>query len=127
MRLYLSIVVIHFIEHLAQMFELYVLGYTRAESLGLIGLAFPLLVRSEWLHYWFAVFTLYGLLKYKFSPTAIYLQTSHLIEHTILLTQYLLAFSPTGIGGIWFARIELHFIYNLIVLVAMCRGRGVLL
>ena len=125
MRLFLSVVIVHFIEHLAQMFELYILHLTRAESLGLIGLAFPHLVRSEWLHYAFAWYTLYGLIKFKFSPTAIYLQTFHFIEHVVLLSQYLLAFTPTGIGGIWFTRIELHFAYNLIVLIAMCRSRGV--
>ena len=126
MRLFLAIVGLHFAEHLAQMIEVYALGYPRSESLGLIGLIFPYLVRSEWLHYAFAWYTLYGLMKYRFSTTAIYLQTFHFIEHVILLSQYLLAFTPTGIGGIWFLRIELHFFYNLIVIGAMfLKRRGV--
>jgi hypothetical protein len=49
----------------------------------------------------------------------IYLQHYHHIEHLLLLTQAMLGFKATGIGGIWFPRIELHFFYNLVVMIPM--------
>jgi hypothetical protein len=47
------------------------------------------------------------------------LQHYHHLEHLILLTQAILGFKATGIGGLWFPRIELHFFYNAVVMIAM--------
>lgn len=125
MKLFLVIVTAHFAEHLAQLFELYVLGFSRMESMGILGLWMPWLMRSEWLHYLYALVMLIGLywLKREVNNSwwqrTINLQHYHHIEHLILLTQAILGFKATGIGGLWFPRIELHFFYNAVVMISM--------
>ena len=119
MKLFYTVLKLHFLEHLAQMIQVYILNMPRTESLGLIGLWFPYLIRSEWLHFGFAIYTLNGIYRYTNNKTAFYLQLFHTVEHIILINQYFLGYAATGIGGIWFPRIELHFFYNLIVLLPL--------
>lgn len=126
------VIAFHFAEHLAQMFELYVLHLPRRSSLGLLGLWQPNLVHSEWLHYGHALYMLLGM--YYFRPKtnskiwwkrAIALQQFHHFEHLLLLAQAMAGVAMgarTSIGGLFFARIELHFFYNLMVLVPMILG-----
>jgi hypothetical protein len=124
-KLFLGVVMAHFAEHLAQIFQLYILSWSRQNCLGILGLWQPALMRSEWLHYLYALSMLIGLyyLRPQFnqiwSQRTINLQHYHHLEHLILLTQAIFGFKTTGIGGIWFPRIELHFFYNAVVMIAM--------
>lgn len=119
------IVLFHFLEHSTQIYQLYFLHWSRPDSLGILGLLYPFLIKSELLHLSYAIYMLGGLYYFKskiknhFWNLATNLQSLHLIEHLILMFQFLLGFKPTGIGGLWFPRIELHFFYNLIVLIPM--------
>jgi hypothetical protein len=80
----------------AQVCQIWLLGYTKAAAHGLIGAEWPWLVTSEWLHYLFAVTMLFGLIlllpgfrgrAHAFWAVALVLQTWHLIEHQVLLIQ----------------------------------------
>lgn len=126
MKIFLAVVVFHFVEHIAQMVQLYALHWLRPECLGILGLWFPWLIHSELLHLAYAVYMLGGLywfdLKNRYWVCARYLQSFHLTEHVILMAQLLLLLERTGIGGLWFPRIELHFVYNLMVFVPMMMG-----
>lgn len=140
MKIFLSIVLIHFFEHVTQLIELYVLHWPRPECMGILGVLYPWLMRSESLHLTYAVYMLWGLYHFRsrfvneysytkadrrfqvnnhWWTTATNLQSYHLTEHVILMTQMMAGYKPTGIGGLWFPRIELHFIYNLMVLIPM--------
>ena len=55
------IVLAHWAEHLVQAFQVYVLGWPLKESLGLVGMAFPALVKTELMHYAYAFVMLVGL------------------------------------------------------------------
>jgi hypothetical protein len=122
-KLFLTIVTVHFVEHLAQIYQLYFLHWERSQCKGALGLWQPWLMHSETLHYTYAVFMLIGLFYLKernvWWRRAYYLQHYHHIEHLLLVLQMLAGFKPTGIGGIWFPRIELHFFYNLAVMLPM--------
>lgn len=125
MKIFLSIVLIHFFEHVTQLVQLYVLHWSRPDCMGILGVLYPWLMRSESLHLAYAVYMIWGLYNFRFQVnnhwwiTATNLQSYHLTEHVILMTQLLAGYKPTGIGGLWFPRIELHFVYNLMVLVPM--------
>lgn len=128
------VVVAHWVEHLAQAYQIYVLHWPRPKAGGVLGLAFPYLVKSEWLHYGFAIFMLvaFVLLRHGFSGssrtwwnTAMWIQVWHHFEHLLLLLQamtgaYLLGKPvPTSIAQLVFPRVELHLFYNAIVFVPM--------
>jgi hypothetical protein len=125
MKIFLSIVLIHFFEHVTQLIQLYVLHWPRVECMGILGVLYPWLMRSESLHLAYAVYMLWGLYYFRFEVnnywwiTATNLQQYHFTEHVILMTQLLMSHKPTGIGGLWFPRIELHGVYNLMVLIPM--------
>jgi hypothetical protein len=128
-------VLLHFSEHVAQIIQVYGLHWARKESLGLLGLVYPSLVHSEWLHYLHALFMMCGLFVLQFSvtgkafkwwKTAFWLSFYHHIEHVIILAQALAGYNlfnspkPTSIvQAMGIPRIELHFFYNLMVLVPM--------
>src|SRR5262245_45770919 len=61
LHIFLVIVLLHWSEHIAQAFQLYVLGMSVPEARGLLGLPFPWLVSSESLHYGYALVMLMGL------------------------------------------------------------------
>lgn len=127
------IVYSHFAEHIAQMIQLYLLHWDRKQSLGLLGLWQPQLVHSEWLHYAHALFMVIGLAMMckinKWLFLAFFLGFLHHIEHFCLLYQAITHHNwwdqpkpVTYLQMIWLPRIELHFIYNLIVLIPMIIG-----
>lgn len=131
-RLFNAIVISHFFEHVAQMLQLYVLHWQRKDSLGFLGLVYPEMVRSEWLHYSHALFMLIGLAMLckvnRWLFLAFTLAFLHHIEHFCLLYQAITKLywfntvKPMTYVEHWLPRIELHFSYNLIVLVPMVIG-----
>jgi len=128
------IVIAHWVEHLTQAYQIYVLNWPRPQAGGAIGLAFPWLVTSEWLHYGFAVFMLIGfvMLRHGFVGrartwwnAAMWIQVWHHFEHLLLLIQALSGSNllgkpvPTSIVQLVFPRVELHLFYNAIVFAPM--------
>lgn len=134
LMVFMVVVVLHWVEHLAQAVQVYFLHWPRPAAGGALGLAFPWLVTSEWLHYGFAITMMIAfiLLRHGFTGrartwwnTAMWIQIWHHFEHLLLLVQamtgsYLLgAKVPTSIAQLAFPRIELHLFYNTIVFVPM--------
>jgi hypothetical protein len=129
-----AIVILHWIEHIVQAYQIWVLGWPRPKSLGLIGGLWPWLFKSEWLHYGFAIVMLYFLwvLRHgfvgrgrKWWNASLGLQIWHHFEHLLLLIQaltgsYLLGKAvPTSIVQLFFPRVELHLFYNTAVTIPM--------
>ncbi|GAB1511502.1 hypothetical protein [Actinophytocola sp. KF-1] len=134
LMVFMVVVLAHWAEHLAQAFQIYVLGWPRPQAGGVLGLFYPWLVKSEWLHYGFAVVMLVGFVTLRHGFTgrsrtwwnaAMWIQVWHHFEHFLLLVQaltgaYLLgAKVPTSIAQLAFPRVELHLFYNAIVFVPM--------
>jgi hypothetical protein len=148
MQIFMIVIVTHLAEHLAQVFQLWVLGWKRPECMGLLGLFYPWTMKTEWLHYGHALFMLVGLALLRpavigqariWWDTAFAIQFWHHIEHALLLGQALIHdnfydfVAPVSIaqlvaqnfsgkpfaGQPWLPRIELHLFYNLIVLIPM--------
>lgn len=131
-RFFMTVVVLHFFEHVVQAYQFFVLGWPRKESLGLLGVWHPWLIHSEWLHYSLAIFMLVGLVHLRSGipegkprqwwDVAIVLQFFHHIEHLVPLVQALTgryiygASKPMSIMEYFIPRLELHFIYNCIVM-----------
>jgi hypothetical protein len=128
------VVVAHWVEHLAQAYQIYVLGWPTTKAGGALGLAFPALVTSEWLHYGFAIFMMVAfiVLRHGFVGrartwwnAAMWIQVWHHFEHLLLLAQamtgaYLMGNAvPTSIAQLVFPRVELHLFYNAIVFAPM--------
>lgn len=137
LRIFLVVVVAHWGEHIFQMYQAYVLHWPMSKALGMLGLVYPWLVRSETLHYGYALVMLLGLwyLRRGFTGRAYTwwmisfgIQFWHHIEHALLLYQatthhYLFGASmPMSIGQLWIPRMELHMIYNTIVFIPMVVG-----
>jgi hypothetical protein len=131
---FLIIILAHWTEHIWQAFQVYFLKWPRAHSHGALGLLFPWLNTSEWLHYGYAFIMLAGfvLLRPGFVGRARFwwnlalaIQVWHFFEHGLLLTQALLGVnffdSPvrTSILQLVFPRVELHLFYNAIVFIPM--------
>ena len=55
------IVLAHWAEHLFQAYQIYVMGWPRPKANGLVGLWYPELIKSETLHYGYALVMLIGL------------------------------------------------------------------
>src|SRR5205085_3976063 len=98
MLVFIAVVALHWAEHLAQAAQIWVLGWSRPESRGILGEAFPWLVTSEWLHYAFALVMLVGLVLLRpamqgrarfWWDVAITIQVWHHLEHLLLLGQAL--------------------------------------
>jgi hypothetical protein len=128
------VVIAHWVEHLAQAYQIYVLDWARPKAGGALGLAFPALVTSEWLHYGFAIFMMvaFVVLRHGFTGrsrtwwnVAMWIQVWHHFEHLLLLLQAMtgqhLMGKPvaTSIAQLVFPRVELHLFYNAIVFVPM--------
>ena len=128
------VVVAHWAEHLVQAWQIYVLDWPRPQAGGLLGLAFPYLVKSEWLHYGYAVFMMvaFVILRHGFTGsarswwnTAMWIQVWHHFEHLLLLLQAMTGANllgkpvPTSIAQLAFPRVELHLFYNAIVTIPM--------
>lgn len=134
LQVYLAVVLAHWAEHILQTVEIFVLRWPRPEARGALGLAFPWLVTSEWLHYAYALFILAGLvlLRPAFQGRArvwwnisLGIQVWHHFEHALLLGQVLVQANllglpaPTSIAQLLVPRVELHLLYNALVLVPM--------
>lgn len=124
----------HWLEHLYQAFEIWALNWPRPQANGVLGLAFPWLVSSEWLHYGYAVVMLgaFALLLPGFAGlartwwiVALAIQTWHHFEHAILLVQAQVGHNifgrqvPTSLAQLFLPRAELHLFYNAVVTIPM--------
>jgi hypothetical protein len=135
LRIFMVIVLAHWAEHLLQAFQIYALGWPVPASRGALGHFFPWLVKSETLHYGYALVMLVGLwlLRPGFTGVndrrwwtiALGIQFFHHIEHALLQTQALLG-QPffgqpvaTSIVQLWVPRVELHLFYNTVVFIPM--------
>ena len=125
----------HWAEHLLQAFQIYALGWPVPESRGALGQFFPWLVKSESLHYGYALVMLIGLwgLRTGFTGArdhrwwmiALWIQFFHHIEHAILQTQAIVGVNlfdrpvATSLVQLWVPRVELHLFYNTVVFIPM--------
>jgi hypothetical protein len=135
LRAFMVVVLAHWGEHLLQALQIYVLGWPVPEARGALGYFYPWLVKSEVLHYSYAVVMLVGLwlLRRGFTGTldrrwwmiAFGIQFWHHIEHLLLIGQYMTGHNlfgrpvPTSILQLWLPRVELHLFYNTIVFIPM--------
>lgn len=134
LMVFLFVVVAHWVEHLTQAVQIYLLDWAPPKAGGALGLAFPVLVRSEWLHYGFAVVMMvaFVLLRHGFHGrsrtwwhVAMWIQVWHHFEHLLLLLQAITGANlmgkpvPTSIAQLVFPRVELHLFYNAVVFVPM--------
>lgn len=134
LQVFMIVVVAHWIEHLAQAFQVYGLHWHRHHAGGALGLVLPWLVASEWLHYGYALVMLVGLAVLRSGFTgrsrvwwdiALIIQAWHHLEHALLLVQAVTntpmfgAAAPTSLLQLVFPRMELHLFYNAIVFLPM--------
>ena len=128
------IVLGHWSEHLVQAYQVFILHWPRPKALGIVGLWYPWLIQSEWLHYGFVTISLvlFIVLRKGFSGTshkwwmaALWIGVWHDIEHTSLLYQavthhyWFHSPVPCSLVQVWIPRVELHLIYNTIVTIPM--------
>jgi hypothetical protein len=139
LNLFMLVVLGHWAEHLAQAYQIYVLGWPRPRAGGVLGLFYPWLVSSEVLHYGYAVVMLIGIwtLRRGFTGTslkwwtvALVIQFWHHIEHAVLqwqaLTHHYWFGSPVPVSFLQLLfpkfRVEVHLFYNAIVFIPMVIG-----
>lgn len=131
-KLFIALVLFHFLEHVIQISQVYLLHMSRHKAGGILGYFFPWLMHSELLHFAYALLMFLGLVYFKpetrgkersWWVCAYYLQMWHLFEHTLLFAQattgiYLFGKAqPTSIVQLFFPKIELHFFYNVLVII----------
>lgn len=134
LRAFLVIVLAHWAEHIVQAIQVFVLDWPRPKAGGVLGLWFPWLVSSEWMHYGYAIIMLVGfvMLRHGFHGrsrtwwlAAMWIQVWHHFEHLLLLAQattgsnLLGEAKPTSIVQLLAPRVELHLFYNFVVFVPM--------
>ncbi|HWP43299.1 MAG TPA: hypothetical protein VNO14_08705 [Blastocatellia bacterium] len=137
LRIFMAIVLAHWAEHLAQATQIYILNWPVPESRGFLGHWWPWLVKSETLHYGYALIMIIGLwvlrkgfqgLSYKWWMVSFAIQFWHHIEHGILQWQAITGENlfgspvPTSLVQLWIPRVELHLFYNTIVFIPMVIG-----
>lgn len=116
----------HFLEHVAQMVQIHILGLTGPDARGVFGV-----LDIEWVHFiwntWVIVAVLVLLGRFRTNTwlwvTGL-LATWHEIEHLVIMSVYLTTgkvgtpglLSHGGLigGGLFLSRPDLHFLYNLI-------------
>lgn len=131
---FMAVVLAHWGEHLAQAYQIWVMGWPRAKANGILGLWYPWLIKSETLHYGYALVMLIGLwvLRKGFAgrsrtwwTIALGIQIWHHFEHLLLIMQATLHHNlmgkpvPFSILQFFFPRVELHLFYNSIVFIPM--------
>ncbi|MEY9211906.1 hypothetical protein NI17_008170 [Thermobifida halotolerans] len=132
--IFMAIVIAHWAEHVAQAVQIYVMDWPVPEARGVLGLPFPWLVTSEWLHYGYALIMLVGLFlllpgftgrSRTWWKISLGIQVWHHFEHLLLLLQ---ALSGVHLGGgdapmslvqFLIPRVELHLFYNAAVFFPM--------
>jgi len=134
MRVFTAIVLLHWAEHLVQAVQVYVLHWPIPLARGLLGWFYPWLIKSEVLHYSYALVMLIGL--WVLLPgfvgrartwwlIALGIQFWHHIEHALLQYQALAHHNlfgspvPTSLAQLVVRRLELHLIYNTAVFIPM--------
>ncbi len=137
LRVFAVIVLAHWAEHLAQAYQIYVLGWAVPDARGVLGLWFPWMVKSEVLHYGYAIVMLAGLwfLRTGFVGRgrlwwmiSFWIQFWHHIEHALLQGQAIAGGNlfdspvPVSIAQLWIPRVELHLFYNTVVFIPMAIG-----
>src|SRR3954467_9118005 len=139
LQIFMLIVLAHWGEHLVQAYQIYVMGWPRPKANGILGLWYPWLIKSEILHYGYAIVMLIGIwvLRKGFTGTsrkwwtaALVIQFWHHIEHALLQGQVLFHHNilgspiPLSILQIAFptSRVEIHLFYNAVVFVPMMVG-----
>jgi hypothetical protein len=131
---FMAIVLAHWGEHLAQAYQIWVMGWPISKSNGILGLWYPQLIKSETLHYGYALVMLIGIwvLRKGFAGrshtwwmVAFWIQFWHHIEHFLLITQATIHHNlmgkpvPYSIIQFFIPRVQLHLFYNSIVFVPM--------
>jgi hypothetical protein len=134
LQAFLVIVLGHWAEHILQAIQIWGLGWSRPDARGGLGLFYPWLVTSEWLHYFYAIVMLIGLILLRpgFAGRARHawnialgIQIWHHFEHLLLLGQALIGVNlfgaavPTSILQLVLPRVELHLFYNAVVFAPM--------
>ncbi len=134
LRVFMVIALAHWAEHVLQAIQIFVLKMPRPQALGALGFVFPWLVKSEWLHYFYAIVMLVALIVLRpafqgrsrtWWNIALWIQVWHHIEHLLLLGQVLVGVNlfgkpvPTSILQLFFLRAELHLFYNAVVFIPM--------
>jgi hypothetical protein len=134
---FMVVVIGHWVEHIAQAWQIYVLGWPMHHAGGFLGYYFPWLVHSEVLHYSYALVMLIGIwvLRRGFTGTshtwwtvALVIQFWHHTEHLLLIGQATLHHNlfgspvPTSIVQQIIPRVQLHLFYNSIVFIPMVIG-----
>jgi hypothetical protein len=131
---FMFIVLAHWGEHLVQAYQIWVLGWPIPKANGILGLWYPWLIKSETLHYGYALVMLIGLwiLRKGFTGRSktwwmisFWIQVWHHFEHFLLISQATLHHNlfgrpvPTSILQLFFPRVQLHLFYNGIVFIPM--------
>jgi hypothetical protein len=131
---FMFIVLAHWGEHLFQAYQIYVMGWPRPKANGMLGLLYPGLIKSEVLHYGYALVMLIGLwvlrkgftgISRKWWTVALVIQFWHHIEHFLLIWQATFHHNfwgkpvPFSVLQLVFPRVELHLFYNSIVFIPM--------
>jgi hypothetical protein len=135
LQVFMFIVLAHWAEHLVQALQIYALGWPVPEARGVLGYFYPWLIKSESLHYGYAVVMLVGLwllrpgftgvIDRRWWTIALGIQFFHHIEHALLFGQAILGHNllgrpiPTSLIQLWVPRVELHLFYNTIVFIPM--------
>jgi hypothetical protein len=129
-----AIVLGHWCEHLFQAVQVYVMHWPVPKAGGALGLVFPWLVKSEVMHYGYALIMLvcFWIFRTGFVGrartwwmVAFWIQFWHHIEHALLFGQATFGHNlfgrpvPTSIAQLFFPRLELHLFYNTVVFIPM--------
>jgi hypothetical protein len=137
LQVFMLVVLAHWGEHLFQAYQIYVMGWPRPKANGMLGLLYPDLIKSEQLHYGYALVMLIGLwvLRKGFTgkartwwTVALVIQFWHHIEHFLLIWQATFHHNfwhkpvPCSVLQLVFPRVELHLFYNSIVFIPMVIG-----
>jgi hypothetical protein len=136
LQVFMVIVLLHWAEHLVQAFQIWGMGMARPDSRGVLGQVFPWVVKSEVLHYGYALVMLIGLIvllpgfhgrSRHWWTLALVIQVWHHFEHLLLQGQAIvgknLFGSPMPLSLVQALmpkmRVELHLFYNAIVFIPM--------
>jgi hypothetical protein len=137
LRTFAVVVLAHWAEHLAQATQIYALGWAPPDARGVLGLWFPWMVKSEILHYGYAIVMLVGIWilrsgftgrSYVWWMISFWIQFWHHIEHALLQGQAIFGQNlfdkpvPVSLVQLWIPRVELHLFYNTIVFIPMVIG-----
>jgi hypothetical protein len=131
---FMLVVLAHWAEHVVQAIQIWGLGWKPSAARGVLGMPFPVLISSEWLHFSYALVMLAGLWALRAGfvgrsgrwwGLALKIQIWHFFEHLFLLVQaasglYLLGnAAPTSVLQLVAPRVELHLFYNAVVFAPM--------